>query len=344
LPVRKRRSSGIVLVVVLVFALLLASTVATFLRRATVDALIARNRESAARAEAIARGGIRLATVLILEDKLQGADAEADDGSPPLWSQVGYVDIPIDEISSLRLRVQDAGEKLNLNAVFQFDDNGQAHENALPFLQAMLEKVIDEMPVTPAEKALYDIPELAANLIDFVDEDDLRQRGGAEDDLYQRRDPPQRAANTPLLSLDQLRLVEGFDTPLAEALRPYVTVYPYAGRTGINPNTAPPHVLALLFFNDGVDFALAQEDTVREILEIRQEEGELCGEGQSGEGCTPIGEIVTNASGIYPPPTYRSDVFTATAAATVAGVSRTIEAVLDRKLPGAPLLLSWRVL
>ena len=43
-------------------------------------------------------------------------------------------------------------------------------------------------------------------------------------DVYQRRDPPQRAANTPLLSLDQLRVVEGFDTPLAEALRPYVTV------------------------------------------------------------------------------------------------------------------------
>ena len=114
--------------------------------------------------------------------------------------------------------------------MFQFDENGAAHENALPFLNDLLEKVIEEMPVTPAERALYDIAELAASLIDYVDEDDLRQRGGDEDDVYQRRDPPQRAANQPLLSLDQLRLVEGFDTPLVEALRPYVTTYPYAGR------------------------------------------------------------------------------------------------------------------
>lgn len=346
MPVNRRRSSGIILVVVLVFALLLASTVATFLRRATVDTLIARNRESAARAEAIARGGIRLATVLILEDKIQGSDTGAAEDAPvQLWSQVGHADIPIDDVSSLRLRIQDSGEKLNLNAVFQFDENGQAHENALPFLEEVLEKVIEEMPVTPAERALYDVPELAASLIDYVDTDDLRQRGGLEDDVYQRRDPPQRAANQPLMSVDQLRVVEGFDSALVEALRPYVTVYPFAGRTGINPNTAPPHVLALLFFNDGVDFALATEDVVREILKVRQEEeGRLCGEGQSAEGCTPISEIVTNANAIYPPPAYESDVFTATAEATVTGISRTVEAVLDRKLPGPPLLLSWRVL
>ncbi len=332
------------LVVVLVFALLLASTVATFLRRATVDTLIARNRDSAARAEAVARGGIRLATVLLLEDLIQAGGAGAADTHEDLWSQVGLAEIPIDEISSLRLQIQDAGERLNLNAVFQFGEDGQAHENALPFLEAILEKVIEEMPILPGERALYDVPELAASLVDYVDEDDLRLRGGYEDDLYQRRDPPQRAANGPLLSVDELRAVEGFDAGLVNALRPYVTVFPYAGRTGINPNTAPPHVLALLFFNDGIDFTLAPEDLVREILRVRQEGGLICGGGQSRAECTPIEEIVTNANAIYPPLRHGSDVFTARAEATVAGVRRTIEAVLDRKVGGHPLLLSWRVL
>lgn len=343
MSLKARRESGIVLVVVLVFALLLASTVATFLRRATVDTLIARNRESAARAEAIARGGIRLATVLLLEDKLTDTGEAAFDTHDELWAQIGAADIPIDDISSLRLRIQDAGDKLNLNAVLRFSETGEGDANALPFLEEFFEKVIEEMPILPAERALYDVSELAASLVDYADPDDSPLPGGAEDDAYQRRNPPQRPANRPLLSLDELRVVEGFDAKLVDALRPYITVYPFAGTRGINPNTAPPHVLALIFFNDGVDFTLADEDVVRQILEVRQDEGILCS-GQSDERCTPMSEIVTNSSAIYPPLSYRSDVFTARAEATVAGVRRTIEAVLDRKVGGEPLLLSWRVL
>ena len=40
----RRRQQGVVLVVVLVFALLLSSTIATFLRRATIDHLVAETR------------------------------------------------------------------------------------------------------------------------------------------------------------------------------------------------------------------------------------------------------------------------------------------------------------
>jgi type II secretory pathway component PulK len=340
----RRGEAGVVLVVVLVFALLLAGSVATFLRRATVDTLISRNRESASRAEAIARGGVRLATVLILDDKLRG---DASSTGADLWAQVGLAEIPVDELSTLRLQIEDAGDRLNLNAVFQFDEDGKAHANALPFLKEVLAKVVEELPIDPGRKALYDPQELAANLLDYADPDDLRQSGGPEDDVYQKRDPPRRAANRPLLSLDELRLVEGFDPLLVDALRPYLTVYPYAGRTGINPNTAPPHVLSLLYVNEGGNLRIAKEDEVREILRIRQEGGEVCAEGgtnpQSEIPCTPIGEIV-GPNEVYPPIGFRSDVFTVKARATVAGVSRTVEAVLDRKLSGEPLLLSWRVL
>src|SRR5215510_4610727 len=75
-----RRRSGIVLVVVLFFALLLASTVATFARIALIDHMIVKNRDARSRADALARGGIRLATALLLEDKL--ADATAAQPAP----------------------------------------------------------------------------------------------------------------------------------------------------------------------------------------------------------------------------------------------------------------------
>jgi general secretion pathway protein K len=338
----RRREQGIVLVVILVFALLLTSTVATFMRRATVDSLIARNREYGARAEALARGGVRLGTLLLLDDLLRDQEGTSvGDTLAEPWAQARYLEIPLEGGDSLRVQIEDMGSRLNLNAVFQFDDNGAAHENAAALLEALLTKVIDELPIPPGEK-LWDPPELVANLIDYADPDDLRQRGGPEDDVYQDRDPPQRPANRPLLSLEELRSVEGFDDRLVDALRPYLTVYPYAGREGINPNTAPPHVLALLFSDDGVELRFAEEETVRRILEVRQEGGFVCGDGQSLEGCTPMREIVTNA--VYPPPAYRSSVFTITAEARIGDVRRRVEAVLDRESGPQPLLLSWRVL
>lgn len=339
---RGRRDRGIVLVTVLVFALLLAGAVATFMRRATVDSLISRNREYAARAEALARGGVRLGTLLLLDDLVRDREGgSVGDTLSEAWAKSRYLEVPFEDGDSLRVSIEDAGSRLNLNAVFQFDENGVAHENAAPLLEALLEKVIDEMPIPPGEK-LYDPPELVANLIDYVDADELRQRGGPEDDVYQQRDPPQRAANRPLLSLEELRAVEGFDERLVDALRPYLTVFPYAGRGGINPNTAPPHVLALLFSDDGVELRFADEESVRRILEVRQQGGFVCGDEQSIEGCTPMHEIITNA--IYPPPSYESAVFTITAEARIGDVRRRIEAVIDRETGAQPLLLSWRVL
>lgn len=337
---RHRRERGVVLLVVLFFALLLTSSIATFTRRATVDAMIARNRESAARAEALARGGVRLATALLLADRLrEAAEQQAMDSQRDQWARAGEVEIETGGGATLRLKIEDAGARLNLNALFDFDEGGLLDERTDLLLHDLLEKVIDEMPIPPGEK-LYDPAELAANLIDYVDEDDVRQRGGSEDAYYQRQEPPYRAANRALLSVDELRLVEGFDGELVEALRPYVTVYPYARGGGINLNTAPPHVLALLFFDDGVDLRLARETTIREILKVRQAGDLICPEGQEGEGCVPIREIVVNP--VYPPPTFSADVFTVLAEARIGDVHRSVEAVIDRSQPEAPQLLSWR--
>lgn len=338
-----RRERGVVLVTVLFFALLLMSTVATFLHKATMDNKIVRNREASARAEALAQGGVELAKALLLEDRAQELQSGVSGNSDQdVWALANGQALPTGDGASLRLHIEDAGARLNLNAVLQFSDAGTPNPAAQPLLQELIQKAIDDMPIPPADKALYDVTDLAANLIDYVDPDDVRLRGGYEDDVYQRRNPPQRPANRPLLNVDELRLVEGFDARLVDALRPYVTVYPFASTTGINPNTAPPHVLALLFSDDGVgNLTLASEDTVRAILKVRQEGGTVCGEAQREEGCTPIRELVPNA--IYPPPSWGGDVFTVVAEATVGEVHRSIEAVVDRR-ENPPLLLSWRVL
>jgi general secretion pathway protein K len=169
----------------------------------------------------------------------------------------------------------------------------------------------------------------------------VRLRGGPEDDYYQQQVPPYRAANRPLLSLDELALVEGFDRTLVEALRPYADVHPLARADGINPNTAPSYVLALLYHGTTDDFRLAVEDTVRDVLDIRARGAILCSDETPHEDCTPIRDAVPGE--IYPPPTFETQVFRVSAEAAYGDVRRTVEAVIDRSDPAAPQVLAWRV-
>ncbi|MCH2171260.1 type II secretion system minor pseudopilin GspK [Myxococcota bacterium] len=339
---QRRSESGVVLLVILFFALLLATSIATFVRRATLDSLIVRNRDAASRADALARGGVRLATALIIEEKLQ----RSTEGELPLdkdtsyWANASQFAIETNDGASLRLDVQDSGSKLNINALFDAKENGAPHEHTLPMLVALFEKVIKEMDATPADRALYQPDELAGSLIDWVDANEESLKGGQEDDEYQRRDPPYRAANRPLLNLDELHLVDGFDPTLVAALSEYLTVHPYVGATGVNPNTSPAHVLSLLYSDNGVNLDFVDEEIVRDILELRSDGGFVCPEEVNHEDCTPIRELVPNQ--IFPPPSFESVVFQVRSTAVIGDVERTVESVLDMTEPAAPRRLSWK--
>ena len=336
---RSTRQQGVALLVVLFFALLLTSSIATFTRRALIDASVARNRDAAARAEALARSGIRLGKSVLIMDRIQEETTQqAIDSHQDAWSQLAQIEIPGGDGATLKIRIEDSGMLFNLNSIFDYTEAGAAYAETEPFLHVFFEKVIDEMKIPPGEK-FYDISELSEALMDWVDADGVRLKGGLEDSYYQLQQPPYRAANRPLMSVDDLFLIEGFDHKLVEALRPYITVEPFAGGGGVNLNTAPAHVLSLIYSNDGVDDRLASENQVKQILEIRQESGLICGESLSLKGCTPIRSIVPNP--IFPPPTYTASVFTIVANAQVGDTKRSIQAVVNRNV-NPPLMLSWR--
>lgn len=338
---RDARRRGFVLVIVLVFALLLTSSLATFLRRATVDALVIRHRDASAEAEAAARGGVRLAITLLLEDRLQEENAGfRSESLVDPWALASGQPIPLapdDEGGAeLRLRIEDAGSRLNLNALV---DKGQPRKYAELFLVELLEHVIDEMPGR-AEEKIYEPAKLARNLLDWIDADEIRIEGGAEADAYARRDAPTTVPNRPLFSLDELRNVDGFDAQLVEGLRPYVTVYPFAKADGINPNTAPPWVLGLLYHGVGGAFELAGEQEVKALLKAREEGDLLCADEAGTSACRPLREVLEGE--IFPPPTFTTDVFLVRAEARVGDVVRIIETVVDRSTPSEPRLLAWR--
>jgi len=340
-----RRDAGMALVLVLVFALLLTSSIATFVRRSVIDGTIVERRDALAEAETLARGGVQLAMALRLEDRLrEQAAGFRIDTRQDVWARIGREPLDLDG-ARLTLRVRDAGARLNLNALL--DEEGKATEHSEILLTQFLGKVVAEMPGQPEEKE-YDVPALARNLLDYLDADGTSPRGDVEDDYYQQQDPPYRAANRPLLSLDELGLVQGFDRALIEAIEPYATVYPYAGGGGINPNTAPPHVLALLYSQDALDASgshLAPVSQVQQILDVRDDASIFCEESfedpNRGLLCIGLGEIVPGQ--VFPAPTFENDWFTVEAEAEVGGVVRVVEATIDRTDPSQPRLLSWRV-
>ncbi len=341
------------LALVLVLALVLSTAIITFTRRAIIDTMIVRNRDAVARAETLARGGVRLATALVLEDLLiQGQRENGGNGdSAPgetledLWARVGESPLITADGDILMLQIEDAGARLNLNALVDFSEpTASVDEEAEIYLAELFEKVIDEIPLPPGEK-LYDASDLAENLLDYIDPNEIRIRGGAEDDYYQRQDPRYRAANRTLLSVDELRRVEGFDDALVEALRPYVTVYPLVASQGINLNTAPPHVLATVYHGTGGSRRLANADLVRDLLAEREAGRILCDQTEVDSArCTLVASVGVEGS-IYPPTTMpaESSVFRVVSVATVRGIRRQVEAVIDRSVPSDPRLLSWRV-
>jgi len=375
----RRRSEGIALLIVLVIVMLLVTAVYLFQRRAVINTTIARNRVAAAEADALARGGLRIAEAALFLMRLReeqeaaggdgaGAAAAADPGLAALaggstepWRMLDELAIDLEQGQSLRLQLEDAGARLNLNALVPAiaADQGEGgeegensglgtsiedHEEATLYLTEVLDYIvagIDE----PGAAGSYDTREIAESLIDWMDEDDETRSGRSEDDSYAGQDPPYRPRNGPFLSFEEIGLVQGVDPVLLDALRDYLTVHPIGGTAGINLNSAPPWVLKLVSAGTSGDRRLLDDDTVREIWRLREQEDKILCEdsGSDPERCVSLAEARIEGS-LYPetvlPATAR--VFRVVAEARVGALTRRMEAIVDTRSLEGPQLLSWR--
>lgn len=338
----RKHESGAALLIVLFYVMLMTIFVTTFVGRAMLDASIIRNQNNAAAAATLARGGIRVGVYLLMSSLSQPkADALAASEETQRFLQLHEKAIWQEGEDSLHLDISMPSNRLNVNAMM--DDDGNAHDRAHEFLTAFLEKIIDEMAGRPEDK-IYDAEKLAWNLIDYVDENDEpgHWASRSEDTFYQKQTPKELPANRPLLSVSELHVIEGFDPPLVKALRPYLTVFPFVGAKGVNPNTAPPHVLSTIYhqpYGPASDFELIDIEVIEKILEYREEEGLFCLE--TSEGCLGIGEFVPGQ--IFPPLSLKSDIYILTATGKVGGIRRTIE-MITKVDPsnGSQFLLSWK--
>ncbi|MCR4530664.1 type II secretion system minor pseudopilin GspK [Acinetobacter venetianus] len=125
-------------------------------------------------------------------------------------------------------RLLDESGKFNLNNLVKSD--GKVDEAANRWFEKLLQRV-----GLPAE--------LSQAVIDWQDSDDETTGAmGAESNYYQGLNPPYLASNTMFHSVDELKLVKGFEGKNYDLIKPYVTALPE--QTKVNMNTASALLLA----------------------------------------------------------------------------------------------------
>ena len=178
-----------------------------------------------AQGEASYRSMIALAEILLERDSAQ----TSRDDRQEIWANA-IPPLPI-EGGQLIAVVADAQGRFNLNNVLK---NGQPSPEDIGMLQRIFSN--------------YGINEsLVDSLVDWIDADTITRPNGAEDVEYLSSGRPYRAANQPLTTVDELRMIKGFTPEIVETLKPSVSAL--QTYTPINVNTAPPAVLAALFLN-----------------------------------------------------------------------------------------------
>ena len=172
-----------------------------------------------------ALAGERFLVELLAADQQSGANT---DHLGELWAQPTPPYPVEDGFVSGQLTEQSG--RFNLNNLYH---DGQPDAQAV----AMLGRLLVQVGLSA---------DLADAVLDWQDPDDtITGAAGAEDSFYQGQQPSYRAANRPLMSVQELQLVRGFESVEAfELLEPYVSAVP--AFTPINVNTAQAPVLAAL--------------------------------------------------------------------------------------------------
>jgi general secretion pathway protein K len=221
----RRSQQGLALITAVLVVAIVATVATTLALGEQVWFRQAQNMTNRAQAESLRQGALNYAAILLTRD---GKDNKTDH-LDELWAKP-LPPLPVED-GLIVFAVSDAQGRFNLNNLVQ---KGKSSKNDVDMFKRLL-----------TSQGL-DIG-LSETLIDWLDPDDIVISGGAEDADYLSLPQPYRTANQMLQSVDELRLVKGFNAKTVEKLRPYVTALP--APTPVNVNTAPDQVLAALFTN-----------------------------------------------------------------------------------------------
>jgi type II secretory pathway component PulK len=347
---RLRDEEGVVLLLVLVLVVVSISTAYAMSKTSLLEVMRTRQHGEHVRATLLARSGVALGIRALQDDLIAGDDTTRQvESGLDAWALLSRQEIELPGAARLRVRVTDVGGRLNLNALV--DRNGQrVGEASKSFLKAALAHIADTTPAFKGSSAYgdEDVDDLADALLDWLDKDDETRVGTPEEEYYvgikKARSAP---LNRPVFSLDELAPVPGLDALMLEALKAYFTTYPMfppADGGGANLNTAPPHVLGMIYHGMGGDFALLDSRDVFELLRARSDGRVFC-PGPAPEPCVSFFGTLGIAEGeeVFPPLSYASRVFHIESEARVAETRACVSTVVDRGNGAEPKTLYYRL-
>ncbi len=240
-----KRQRGVALITAVLMVSLATVAAVAMATRQQLDLRRTGNLLHGEQAWAYVLGAESWARVILARDLTQN---KTDSGQDDWATQVPAAFV---EGGSVAGRVVDLQGRFNLNSLV--DAQGLAVPAAIARFKRLLQ--------------VLDISETLANaLVDWLDKNvDVTFPDGAEDNAYLLLNPPYRAANRPLGSVSELRLVQGFSAEVVDKLRPFVCALPTAAGA-VNVNTAPAEVLRTLAANlsetDGEALLAAREQGV----------------------------------------------------------------------------------
>jgi type II secretory pathway component PulK len=312
----KESQKGIAIIIALMIITFMVGFMTDLVLSSRVSNQMSINIEEKGKAEYLAKSGVNFAKFIILIDwgldlfMKNTAKQEVSDGRGDFWSMLNGLPIGSGEAKMMAqmqesfelsevmdskvmnqldlfagqfvIDVQDEDSKININYLVK---ENMSKGSVYPMLTALFS--------CPAEKEFLDkkdlTPEqLAARIADYIDAD-KRVKAGAdytdESNPYSDRDPKHQPKNLPLDSLEELKLIDGWDDELHAIFSPYLTVYPiikeYYGSlkaadlqkmSTINVNTGSRAFLGCLFAEMDLD---CQENFALKFKKLNEDKENL---------------------------------------------------------------------
>jgi general secretion pathway protein K len=218
-----KRQGGIAAITAILIVAVAASAATLMLAQqsATLDqAMLVTAR---AQADLYAQAGLDWARGVLAQDARASSVDSLDEG----WAQP-IAGLPVERALVAGFIADEQG-KFNLNNLVNGNQKSQADIDAFG-------RLLESLGLSR---------ELADAVVDWIDADgDLTSSAGAEDAYYLSLARPYRAANVPMVQVEELYRVRGFDARAVAKLKPHVTAL--GERTRVNVNTATETVLAAL--------------------------------------------------------------------------------------------------
>lgn len=254
----RARERGVALITAMLIVAIIATLATSLALGQQVWLRQAQNLADLAEADRLRQSALEGAAALLTQDGRNG-QASAVDYYGEAWAQP--ITFPIDG-AVVNVVVRDAQGRFNLNNLVLVPGQPPAQGGNPGTPTNYRDIYVRLLALVGVDPGRTDA--LASSLMDWLDDNSDVQPGGAEDLDYLNHDPPYRAANRALTSVDELRLVNGYTPEIIDKLRDHVIALPAGNQTPINVNTASPEVLAAL---TGADLA-----TERGVVEMRDRE------------------------------------------------------------------------